>query len=362
MQRRLRVGVTWGWNNAVQCMADPASPICLADGRTFERFALSQVENQIDLVDLTTLGYGVYSNGSFILFLFYLLIQGTFNGDLGKVIDGTVDTIMDTYVLTAEMSRFFDLTVPFIKPSLAFLTATKPVRIASLYKLFGAFNWRVWILVAIALCVLSFAVRLAHLLFTKWKANRGKIQRSEVIHALTVDTEKRDNIRPSTVTQTILILLYILAVTTFTAAYQGAQLQTLMVDDAYIYSVDEVIQQISSGERQLIVDSIGYYFTDEIEHAREMNNSNDMTIFARLARATEKNPIIVNKNGTEVLDGVAKNKYIFMHMIHWMEDTLKIANYRTYEGCDIFDLININDGNDHWLGLLLLIYLLTIIY
>ncbi len=280
--------------------------------------------------------------------LFIYLSQGTFTGDLGKIIDGTVDTLMDTFVMTAQRSRAFDLTVPFFKPTLGFLTTPKPLQLASLHKLFGAFNWRVWILIAIGLCILSVGDRLVKL----FQEKNGQIKLSDIIHALTADTSNADNIRPSTVTQTMLIVLYIIAVTTFTAAYQGAQLQTLMVDDAYIYSVDEVIQQISNGERQLVIENVGNYFTDEIEYAREMNNSKDMTLFARLARATEKNPIIQNANGTSVLEGVAKNKYIYMHVTHRIEDLLKIANYRSYEQCDVFDLIIADDGSEHWLGLI----------
>ncbi len=249
----------------------------------------------------------------------------------------------------------FDQAVPFMKPTLAFLTTPKPVRLAGLYKLFGPFNWRVWLLVAICLCILSVGDRLVKL----FQENNGQIKTSDIIHALTADTSNADNIRPSTVTQTMLIVLYIIAVTTFTAAYQGAQLQTLMVDDAYIYSMDEVIQQISTGERQLVVESVGYYFTDKIQYARDRNDSNEMTVFARLARATENNPIISYESTTSVedmLDGVSRNKYIFMHMTHMMEDTLRQANRRSYQACDVFDLINVDDGLEHWLGVLFLLF------
>ncbi len=253
---------------------------------------------------------------------------------------------MDSFVMSARKSRFFDQTVPFIKPTFAFLTTPKPVQLSSLYKLFGPFNWRVWLLVAISLCILSVGDRLVKL----FQEKNGKIKRSEIFHALTVDTEHANSIRPSTATQTMLIVLYIIAVTTFTAAYQGALLQTLLVDEPNIYSVDEVIQQIENGERQLVVESVGYYFTDEIEHAREMNNSNDMSVFARLARATSNNPIVFYKNETDALDGVAMNRYILLHMTHLMEDTLKVAKYRSYEQCDQFDLIHVDDDSEHWLG------------
>ncbi len=59
----LRVGVSSGWNNTVQCMADSSSPVCVADGRMFERFVLGQVAHQIELVDLTHVGFGVYVSG-----------------------------------------------------------------------------------------------------------------------------------------------------------------------------------------------------------------------------------------------------------------------------------------------------------
>ncbi len=291
----------------------------------------------------------------FYFYFYFLFIQGTFNGDLGKIIDGTVDTLMDTFTMTAQRSRVFDLTVPFIKPTLSFLTTPKPLQLASLHKLFGAFNWRVWILIAIVLCILSLVGRLMNLFQEKSKDNDDRIKLSNVIHALTVDTEHADSIRPSTVTQTTFIVLYIIAVTTFTAAYQGALLQTLLVNDAYIYSVDELIQQISNGERQLVIESAGYYFTDEIEYARVRNDTTDMTLFARLARATEKSPIIENANGTLVLEGVAKNKYIYMQITHEMEDMLKISNYRSYEQCDVFDLIVADDGSEHWLGMRIII-------
>ncbi len=70
MPRRLRVGLSWGWNNTVECMANPASAICLADGRTFERFALTPAADQIELVDLTGMEYGVYKNGCFVIFIY----------------------------------------------------------------------------------------------------------------------------------------------------------------------------------------------------------------------------------------------------------------------------------------------------
>ncbi len=257
---------------------------------------------------------------------------------------------MDTYVMSARRSRFFDQTVPFIKPTFAFLTTPKPVRIGSLRKLFGAFTLRIWIMIGICLCMLSLGERVVKLLHTKWKDKRLRINVSSVLHALTVDNEHANTLRPSSITQTLFIVLYTITVTTFTAAYHGALLQTILVDDAHIYSVDELIHQITTGERQLIVESFGYYFTDEIDYMRELNDSSDMSMFARLARATENNPIIENENGTEVLDGVAKNKYILMHMTHWIEDMLKLANYRTYDQCNVFDLIHVDDGSDHWLG------------
>ncbi len=263
--------------------------------------------------------------------------------------------------MTARRSRFFDQTVPFIKPTFAFLTATKPAQLASLNKLVGEFSLGVWLLVAIVLCVLSFGGRLITFFQLKLKEKNGKINTSEVIHALTVDTESKSTVRPSTVTQTTLIVLYIIAVTTFTAAYQGALLQTLVVNDVQMYSVDELIQMVSTGERQLVVESFGYYFTDEMDYAREMNDTTDMTLFARLVRATVNNPVIVNENGIDVVNGVSNNKYIYMHMAHWIEDILSIANYRTYDECNIFDLIHADDGSDHWLGLFLKVILFILI-
>lgn len=49
-------------------MANPTSSVCLADGRTFERFALSRVAQHLDLVDLTELDYGAYSNRVLIIY------------------------------------------------------------------------------------------------------------------------------------------------------------------------------------------------------------------------------------------------------------------------------------------------------
>ncbi len=72
MSRRLRVGVSWGWNNTVECMANPDSSICLANGRRFERFVLSQFKDQIELVKLPEFEYGVYSNGS-VIFMYFLM-------------------------------------------------------------------------------------------------------------------------------------------------------------------------------------------------------------------------------------------------------------------------------------------------
>src|SRR5689334_1822575 len=97
---RLRVGVTWALDNTLQCMAHPASAVCLDDGRAFERFALSRAAEQLELVDLTELEYGVYQNGWFYYLIYLYLSAGTFNGDLGAILSGTVDTLMDTYVMS----------------------------------------------------------------------------------------------------------------------------------------------------------------------------------------------------------------------------------------------------------------------
>ncbi len=81
---RLRVGVTWALDNTLQCMANPASAVCLEDGRAFERFAMSRAADQLELVDLTELDYGVYQNGWLGFGVVYSLSKVPSTATLGR--------------------------------------------------------------------------------------------------------------------------------------------------------------------------------------------------------------------------------------------------------------------------------------